>query len=120
MAVARTGALYAPRAPSRIVHVYAIDRDRRAETPVHRAPRGELPLHSLDATGAPLRRSYAGHLVSVNAVGGDGRVLASPCSDPVGRNAIRSSWTRPTATSTSELGTDRSSSSSRREVDACL
>src|SRR5258708_3056591 len=48
-----------------------------------------FPYISLDRNGRFLfGASYAGHLVSVNAVGGDGRVLAEPLQViPVGRNA---------------------------------
>jgi 6-phosphogluconolactonase len=48
-----------------------------------------FPYISLDKTGRYLlSASYGGHLVSVNAVGDDGRVLAEPLQViPVGRNA---------------------------------
>src|SRR5712691_2444693 len=58
--------------------------------PLSAAPLAEsFPYISLDRNGRFLfGASYGGHLVSVNAVGGDGRVLAEPLQViPVGRNA---------------------------------
>src|SRR6266852_5244983 len=72
------------------VHVYAIDPGSGALKPLSTAPLAEsFPYISLDRNGRFLfGASYGGHLVSVNAVGGDGRVLAEPLQViPVGRNA---------------------------------
>ncbi len=72
------------------VHQYAIDRGTGALTPVSTAPLAEsFPYISLDKTGRfLLGASYGGHVVSVNAVGADGRVAAEPLQViPVGRNA---------------------------------
>ncbi len=72
------------------VHVYSIDSGSGALKPLSTAPLAEsFPYISLDRTGRFLfGASYGGHLVSVNAVGGDGRVLAEPLQVvPVGRNA---------------------------------
>ena len=72
------------------VHQYAIDRATGALTPVATAPLAEsFPYISLDKTGRfLLGASYGGHVVSVNAVGADGRVAAEPLQViPVGRNA---------------------------------
>lgn len=72
------------------VHVFGIDPVSGALTPDSVAPLAEsFPYLSLDATGRLLfGASYAGHLVSVNDVGTDGRVAAEPRQViPVGRNA---------------------------------
>src|SRR6267143_3131497 len=72
------------------VHVYAIDPGSGALKPLSSAPLADtFPYISLDRNGRFLfGASYGGHLVSVNAVGGDGRVLAEPLQMiTVGRNA---------------------------------
>src|SRR4029453_5189472 len=52
-------------------------------------PAERFPFISLDKTGRYLfAASYGGHVISVNAVGSDGRVSAEPLQVfPVGRNA---------------------------------
>jgi 6-phosphogluconolactonase len=80
----------ASRSKPYTVHVYSIDSGTGALKPLSTAPLAEsFPYISLDRNGRFLfGASYAGHLVSVNAVGGDGRVLAEPLQViPVGRNA---------------------------------
>ena len=72
------------------VHVYAIDAGTGALKPLSVSPLAEsFPFISLDKTGRFLfGASYGAHLVSVNAVGSDGRVAAEPLQViPVGRNA---------------------------------
>jgi Lactonase, 7-bladed beta-propeller len=72
------------------VHVYSINRGTGALTHLSTSPLAEsFPYISLDKTGRfLLGASYGGHLVSVNAVGSDGRVAAEPLQViPVGRNA---------------------------------
>jgi 6-phosphogluconolactonase len=72
------------------VHVYAIDPATGALKPLSTSPLAEsFPYISLDRTGRFLfGASYGSHLVSVNAVGSDGRVAADPLQViPVGRNA---------------------------------
>lgn len=72
------------------VYVYAIDRRSGALNPVGSSPLAEsFPYISLDRTGRFLfGASYGGAVVSVNAVGKDGRVAAKPIQViPVGRNA---------------------------------
>jgi 6-phosphogluconolactonase len=72
------------------VHVYSINPGTGALTPVAVSPLAEsFPYISLDKTGRYLLgASYASHLISVNAVGSDGRVAADPLQViPVGRNA---------------------------------
>jgi 6-phosphogluconolactonase len=72
------------------VHAYVINPDTGALTPSSVSPLAEsFPYISLDRSGRYLfGASYQGHLVSVNAVGGDGRVAAAPLQViPVGRNA---------------------------------
>jgi 6-phosphogluconolactonase len=72
------------------VHVYAIDAGTGALTPLSVSPLAEsFPYISLDRTGRYLfGASYGAHLISVNAVGADGRVAAPPLQViPVGRNA---------------------------------
>src|SRR5881628_3788681 len=71
-------------------YTYGIDRRNGSLKLVGTAPLAEsFPYISLDRTGRFLfGASYGGHLVSVNAVGGDGRVAAEPLQViPVGRNA---------------------------------
>jgi 6-phosphogluconolactonase len=80
----------ASRAKPFTVFQYAIDRGTGALTQVATAPLAEsFPYISLDRTGRfLLGASYGGHVVSVNAVGADGRVAAEPLQViPVGRNA---------------------------------
>ncbi|TMG78548.1 MAG: hypothetical protein E6H75_03405, partial [Betaproteobacteria bacterium] len=80
----------ASRSKPYTVHVYAIDSGSGALKPLSTAPLAEsFPYISLDRTGRFLfGASYSGHLVSVNAVGGDGRVSPEPLQViPVGRNA---------------------------------
>jgi 6-phosphogluconolactonase len=72
------------------VHVYSIDRNTGALTLLATSPLAEsFPYISLDKTGRFLfGASYGGHVVSVNAVGSDGRVGSEPLQViPVGRNA---------------------------------
>lgn len=72
------------------VHVYAIDPGGGALAPLAVSPLAEsFPYLSLDQTGRYLfGASYHAHLVSVNAVGADGRVAAQPLQlIPLGRNA---------------------------------
>ena len=80
----------ASRSKPYTVHVYAIDPGTGALKVLSSAPLAEsFPYISLDRNGRFLfGASYGGHLVSVNAVGGDGRVLPEPLQViPVGRNA---------------------------------
>jgi len=62
------------------VHAYAIDRDSGALQSLSVSPlAASFPYISLDKTGRYLfGASYQSHLVSVNAVGADGRVAAAP------------------------------------------
>lgn len=72
------------------VHAYAIDPGSGGLTALSISPlAASFPYISLDATGRYLfGASYHGHLISVNAVGTDGRVAAAPLQViPVGRNA---------------------------------
>jgi 6-phosphogluconolactonase len=72
------------------VHVYSIDAGTGALKPLATSPLAEsFPYISLDRSGRFLfGASYGGALVSVNAVGGDGRVSPEPLQlIPVGRNA---------------------------------
>ena len=72
------------------VHVYSIDKGTGALTLLATSPLAEsFPYISLDKTGRYLLgASYGGHVISVNAVGSDGRVAAEPLQViPVGRNA---------------------------------
>jgi 6-phosphogluconolactonase len=72
------------------LHAYAIDPGTGALTPLAVSPLAEsFPYVSLDKTGRYLfGASYHAHLVSVNAVGADGRVAAAPLQlIAVGRNA---------------------------------
>jgi 6-phosphogluconolactonase len=72
------------------VHVYSIDPRTGALTQLSTSPLAEsFPYISLDKTGRfLLGASYGGHVVSVNAVGSDGRVAAEPLQViPVGRHA---------------------------------
>jgi 6-phosphogluconolactonase len=80
----------ASRSKPYAVHTYSIDSGTGALKPVSTAPLAEsFPYISLDRTGRFLfGASYGGHLISVNAVGADGRVGADPLQViPVGRNA---------------------------------
>jgi len=80
----------ASRSRSYSVHVYAIDSATGALKHLATSPLAEsFPYISLDRTGRFLfGASYAAHLISVNAVGSDGRVAAEPLQViPVGRNA---------------------------------
>jgi 6-phosphogluconolactonase len=72
------------------VHVYTIDAGTGALKHLATSPLAEsFPYISVDRTGRFLfGASYGAALVSVNAVGGDGRVAADPLQVvPVGRNA---------------------------------
>ncbi len=72
------------------VHVYAIDAGTGALKPHSVSALAEsFPYISLDRTGRFLfGASYGAHLISVNAVGADGRVATGPLQViPVGRNA---------------------------------
>src|SRR5882672_356873 len=72
------------------VHAYTIDRGTGALTLLATSPLAEsFPYISLDRTGRVLfGASYGGNLVSVNAIGGDRRVLPEPLQViPTARNA---------------------------------
>jgi len=72
------------------VHAYTIDPATGALAPHSTAPLAEsFPYIALDRTGRYLlAASYGGHMVSVNAVGPDGRVAATPQQViPTARNA---------------------------------
>lgn len=72
------------------VHVYSIDKSTGALTQFSSSPLAEsFPYISLDRTGRYLfGASYGGHMISVNAIAGDGRVSPEPLQViPVGRNA---------------------------------
>ena len=72
------------------VHAYSINPGTGALTHLSSTPTADsFPYISLDKTGRfLLGASYGGHVVSVNAVGADGRVDAEPLQViPVGRNA---------------------------------
>jgi len=72
------------------VHTFAIDPGTGALTHLSTAPTADsFPFISLDKTGRfLLGASYGGNVISVNAVGADGRVAAEPLQViPVGRNA---------------------------------
>ncbi len=72
------------------VYTYAVDSDTGALKSLSVSPLPEsMPYISLDKTGRFLfGASYGGHVVSVNAVGSDGRVADEPLQViPVGRNA---------------------------------
>ncbi len=79
----------ASRSKPYTVHVYSIDRSSGALSPLATAPLAEsFPYISLDKNGRYLfGASYGGHLISVNAVGADGRVSEPMQVIPVGRNA---------------------------------
>src|SRR5256886_8697075 len=80
----------ASRSKPYTAHVFAIDPGTGALKALSTAPLAEsFPYISLDRNGRFLfGASYGAHLVSVNAVGGDGRVFAVPLQViPVGRNA---------------------------------
>ena len=75
----------AARAKPYHLYVYAIDRNTGALTQMSTSPLADsFPYISLDRTGRfLLAASYGGNLVSVNAVGSDGKVGAEPlASDP--------------------------------------
>ena len=72
------------------VHAYTIDRGTGALTLLASSPLAEsFPYISVDRTGRYLfGAGYGAALVSVNAIGADGRVAAEPLQViPVGRNA---------------------------------
>jgi 6-phosphogluconolactonase len=72
------------------VHAYTIDRGTGALAPHSTAPLAEsFPYIALDRTGRYLlAASYGGNMVSVNAVGADGRVAGEPLQViPTARNA---------------------------------
>jgi 6-phosphogluconolactonase len=72
------------------LHAYAIDQGTGALAPLAVSPLAQsFPYISLDKTGRYLfGASYHAHLISVNAVGADGRVGAAPLQViPVGRHA---------------------------------
>jgi 6-phosphogluconolactonase len=80
----------AARSKPYTVYVHSIDPGTGALTPLSTSPLAEsFPYISLDKTGRYLfGASYGGHVISVNAVGSDGRVAAEPLQViPVGRNA---------------------------------
>jgi 6-phosphogluconolactonase len=80
----------AARSKPYTVYVYSIDKATGAVTPASTAPLAEsLPYISLDKTGRFLfGASYGGNVISVNAVGSNGRVADTPVQVvPVGRNA---------------------------------
>src|SRR5438046_4684021 len=80
----------ASRSKPYLVHVYSIDSGTGALTKLSDSPLAEsFPYISLDKSGRYLfGASYGGHVISVNAVGADGRVAAGPLQViPVGRNA---------------------------------
>jgi len=80
----------AARSKPYTVYVYSIDPASGALTQVCSSPLAEsFPYISLDRTGRYLfGASYGGHVISVNAVGSDGKVAAEPLQViPVGRNA---------------------------------
>ena len=80
----------AARSKPYTVYAYTIDPGTGALSLIGTAPLAEsFPYISLDKTGRYLfGASYGGHVVSVNAVGADGRVAAEPLQViPVGRNA---------------------------------
>jgi len=80
----------ASRSKPHSVHAYAIDPGTGALKLLSTSPLAEsFPYISLDRTGRFLfGASYAAHLISVNAVGSDGRVATEPLQViPVGRNA---------------------------------
>ena len=72
------------------VHAYAIDRGTGALTLLGTSPLAEsFPYISVDRTGRYLfGAGYGAAVISVNAIGADGRVAAEPLQViPVGRNA---------------------------------
>jgi len=80
----------ASRSKPYLVHTYSIDAGTGALTPLATAPLADsFPYISLDKTGRfLLGASYGGNVISVNAIGSDGRVAAEPLQlIPVGRNA---------------------------------
>jgi 6-phosphogluconolactonase len=93
MAVSPNGRfLYAAsRSKPYTVHVYLINAASGELTPLSTAPLVEsFPYISLDKTGHFLfGASYGWHLISVNAVGDDGRVAAEPFDSRRQRQQIR-------------------------------
>jgi 6-phosphogluconolactonase len=80
----------ASRSKPYAVHVYSINSASGELAPLSTSPLAEsFPYISLDKTGRFLfGASYGGHLISVNAIGDDGRVAAEPLQViAVGRNA---------------------------------
>jgi 6-phosphogluconolactonase len=79
----------ASRAKPFSVHSFAIDANTGALSAVGVAPLAEsFPYIALDKTGRwLLGASYGAHLVSVNAVGADGKVSDPQQVIPIGRNA---------------------------------
>lgn len=80
----------AARSKPYTVYVYSIDAKTGALVPLSTAPLAEsFPYISLDRTGRYLLgASYGGHVISVNPVGMDGKVGATPSQViPVGRHA---------------------------------
>ena len=80
----------AARSQPHCVHAFSIDAGSGALTPLSLSPlAASYPYIALDKTGRYLfGASYHSHLISVNAVGSDGRVAAEPLQlIPVGRNA---------------------------------
>ena len=80
----------ASRAKPFSVHTFAIDSGTGALTPSSVSPLAEsFPYISLDKTGRYLfGAGYGANLISVNAVGSDGRVSNDPLQViPIGRNA---------------------------------
>lgn len=80
----------ASRSEPYTVHVYTINPRSGALTPLSTSPLpASMPYISLDQTGRFLfGASYGSHVVSVNAVGANGRVADEPLQlIPVGRNA---------------------------------
>jgi 6-phosphogluconolactonase len=80
----------ASRSKPYAVHAYLIDANSGALTPLSTSALPDsVPYISLDNTGRFLfGASYGGHVISVNAVGADGRVADEPLQViPVGRNA---------------------------------
>jgi 6-phosphogluconolactonase len=80
----------ASRSKPFLVHAYSIDRGTGALTQLATSPLAEsFPYISVDRTGRYLfGAGYGAALISVNAIGADGRIAAEPLQViPVGRNA---------------------------------